>query len=551
MTECKKSLTAVSYNMHGFYQGSPVLDDLVASKDPDVIMVQEHWLTPMKLCLFDSRFANYFSFGCSAMAGQLESGMLRGRPYGGVMTLIKTDLRKMTTTIYCDERFVIVKILNCLFINVYLPCVGSSDRSVICNDVLDNILSWMSRYQGCECVIAGDFNVNLDGNDALTLRINSLMNDCSLARCDDIVPSQKVNTYVNHSLKQESCIDYILVSKECYVNNFVVLDPDVNFSDHLPLMVNFSLSHLSDASSERLCKSSNRLASRQLQLRWDKADGNSYYHYTGHNLEPLLCIVDSVSSAYQAGNVSIDNICDCIESVYCSVVSTLQTAANMFVPKCRKGYFKFWWDEELRTLKDAAIDSNKIWKDAGKPRHGPIFLRRQSCKSQYRKRIREKEKAESKTYTNDLHDALMLKNNTAFWQCWRSKFELRSKCSQVYGCVDPEIIADKFVQHFKTNISCNNTHKAEVLKQSYLTLRATYCGLPITESYKFDTELVSRIITELKRGKALDIDGLSAEHLQFCHPVLSVILQKLFNLMILCSFVPDGFRYSYCTDTEN
>ena len=76
-------------------------------------------------------------------------------------------------------------------------------------------------------------------------------------------------------------------------------------------------------------------------------------------------------------------------------------------------------------------------------------------------------------------------------------------------------------------------------------MRATYCGLPITESYKFDTELVSRIITELKRGKALDIDGLSAEHLQFCHPVLSVILQKLFNLMILCSFVPDGFRYSY------
>ena len=92
-------------------------------------------------------------------------------------------------------------------LNVYLPCVGSSDRSVICNDVLDNILSWMSRYQGCECVIAGDFNVNLDGNDALTLRINSLMNDCSLARCDDIVPSQKLNTYVNHSLKQESCIE--------------------------------------------------------------------------------------------------------------------------------------------------------------------------------------------------------------------------------------------------------------------------------------------------------------------------------------------------------
>ena len=59
--------------------------------------------------------------------------------------------------------------------------------------------------------------------------------------------------------------------------------------------------------------------------------------------------------------------------------------------------------------------------------------------------------------------------------------ELQSKCSQVDGCVDPEIIAHKFVQHFRTNISCSNAHKAEVLKQSYLTLRATYCGLPIIQ----------------------------------------------------------------------
>ena len=56
---------------------------------------------------------------------------------------------------------------------------------------------------------------------SLYILLISLINDCSLARCDDIVPSQKVNTYVNHSLKQESCIDYILVSKECYVNNFM------------------------------------------------------------------------------------------------------------------------------------------------------------------------------------------------------------------------------------------------------------------------------------------------------------------------------------------
>jgi len=62
---------------------------------------------------------------------------------------------------------------------------------------------------------------------------------------------------------------------------------------------------------------------------------------------------------------------------------------------------------------------------------------------------------------------------------------------------------------------------------------------------RFDTELVSNIIFNLKHGKAAGTDGLSTGHLKFCHPVLSVILAKLFQLMLLCSYVPSGFRYSY------
>ena len=45
--------------------------------------------------------------------------------------------------------------------------------------------------------------------------------------------------------------------------------------------------------------------------------------------------------------MSIDVLCERLESIYCSVVSTLQTAANIFVPKCRKAFFDFWWEYEL------------------------------------------------------------------------------------------------------------------------------------------------------------------------------------------------------------
>lgn len=215
------------------------------------------------------------------------------------------------------------------------------------------------------------------------------------------------------------------------------------------------------------------------------------------------------------------------------------------MPKVKKGFFKFWWNEEVNLLKEASIESDKLWKSAGKPRDGPIFANRQSCRFKYRKCLRDNRKFDTEQYTNDLHDALLQKNNTSFWQCWRSKFEYKKSCIQVDGCVDPNSVASRFSEHFARAYSYNNATQADKLKSEFQQLRKDYCGILISDVDTIDTELVSHVIADLKRGKAAGIDGLSAEHLLFCHPALSVVLAKLFQLMMICSYVPDGFRYSY------
>jgi len=60
-------------------------------------------------------------------------------------------------------------------------------------------------------------------------------------------------------------------------------------------------------------------------------------------------------------------------------------------------------------LKQVSVDSNRLWKAAGSPRHGPIFNNRQSHPMIYRKRIRQEQHSKTQVYTNKLHDALMLK----------------------------------------------------------------------------------------------------------------------------------------------
>ena len=50
------------------------------------------------------------------MMSKMETGPLSGRPYGGIMVLIKKSLRSITETIHCEERFAIIKIANYIFL---------------------------------------------------------------------------------------------------------------------------------------------------------------------------------------------------------------------------------------------------------------------------------------------------------------------------------------------------------------------------------------------------------------------------------------------------
>jgi len=87
----------------------------------------------------------------------------------------------------------------------------------------------------CECIVAGDFNVDLDSSDAVAKYLTKCAQDNSLIRYDD--PRLKVPTYVNNALGHSSCIVYLLALCPSSVCHFTVLDLDVNFSDHLPLKV--------------------------------------------------------------------------------------------------------------------------------------------------------------------------------------------------------------------------------------------------------------------------------------------------------------------------
>ena len=67
----------------------------------------------------------------------------------------------------------------------------------------------------------------------------------------------------------------------------------------------------------------------------------------------------------------------------------------------------------------------------------------------------------------------------------------------------------------------------------------------MTDDFLFDIELVDNSVRTLKCGKAAGLDGLTAEHIIYCHPALCSILYRLFNAMISFHYVPSAFGLSY------
>jgi hypothetical protein len=88
--------------MHGFSQGLPLISYLCDSiNPPDILFLQEHWLTPANLYKMNNFHTKYSNYGISAMEAVVEHSILKGRPFGGVNILMSHCLSKYVKFVEC------------------------------------------------------------------------------------------------------------------------------------------------------------------------------------------------------------------------------------------------------------------------------------------------------------------------------------------------------------------------------------------------------------------------------------------------------------------
>ena len=184
------------------------------------------------------------------MNEKLSSGILVGRPFGGVAILYKIDLSNHIKIIDCDcDRYVAIQlyikyICNFVIHCVYFPCNSNCpDYIVDASNIISKIELNFNNYSSSSHLLAGDFNfVCADGIAGYDL-FKSIIPNYGLTCCDNLNTSNVNYTYCHATLNQSSLLDHFFVSdnvKQSIVN-YEIIDSGINLSDHLPVSCTLSI----------------------------------------------------------------------------------------------------------------------------------------------------------------------------------------------------------------------------------------------------------------------------------------------------------------------
>lgn len=227
-----------SYNCHSFKNS--IGDVRGLCKVSSVVCLQETWLLDHDIPLLGTVSSDFEYTGNSAV--DTSTGILRGRPYGGVAILYQKGIFDAISVLQCNSaRLAAIKVKtgerSILIFSVYMP-VKSADNLPIFTAVLGEI-SAIEESCNIETVfILGDFN-----SHPSKVFYNELNNFCLDRKwiCADVCKlgmDSGTYTYYDHYHNCRRWLDHCVVSLSAWesISNVGVMD-DVYVSDHLPIYI--------------------------------------------------------------------------------------------------------------------------------------------------------------------------------------------------------------------------------------------------------------------------------------------------------------------------
>ena len=531
-----------SLNVDSLKYNAIAVEELM--NNSDFVCIQEHWLWAFENeHIIKKMFpgAGFHSRAVDEFHNITPIAVSRG--HGGVCTLWKREHDPyMKKTSDGNER-VLITIFEpphnarvCL-INCYLPA-GESKKAIedFANDIA-LIEALLDKYKEYTTVIAGDLNADIYNRKGRKEQlITEMVNKRQLIVLNNAISSQP--TYEHQSGNHNSHLDYFIVNKTHHWKATNVISRDVaqgqlNNSPHKAIGTSFTL--------EGIVKSTGKPSKpneecRGRKVNWGKVDKNSYQ-------EAILEEIEHI----QFDKRNPEQSMAILTKVLCNAADKVNPRSHK--PNGGKQRNKNLWTPAIATAVHKSKHAFWQWKQAGRP---PKTHPLSQLKNSLSKKLRNEQRKEIARRRHQLLKEIMVASEN-----------------------DPKI----FHRLIQMNRATSNTTQA-ILASSVLVfnedeqrqLWAKYFGeLSMTQEHENsnkDTEVVRLIhehhiknperhdnytvwdiekaVSDLNRGKAPDLNGITAEHLQNAPIELMSILTDIINQIFDSCQVPNlckkGFK---------
>jgi hypothetical protein len=568
-------LRIASFNMHGYNNGSPMLDMLC--RDFDLIFLQEHWLLPANVNMlmnFNNLFSGVVISGCLDVEQFAHSG---GRPYGGVGILWRRDLNCKCKVLGFDDshRCIVIKIdfgsCSLVCANVYLPTFNNTDSYeediLSCFAFIESLFMLHADGQ-TNFVILGDCNFDCERlrKSSRLLLVRNFLNDYSLESCDHLDENKLGYSYRHEGLNVQSLIDHAFVTVDLLnkISKFALLDCGLNFSDHCAVSFNVWLDNVADggggvASSFDGAKTDYSTKNINVNYLWDSQDILNYQKISNDMLRVFLCTYPHLSCCFPC-HCSNHNVC--INTFAEQLMNILKDAADSGVKHKVAGYAKPYWSDDLSMLKRLSVEAHLAWVAQGRPRFGAVNDNRLLCKSRYKHAFRLARRNFERSVSDKLAAKLLNGDSKSFWAEWNAKFVASKNANyEISGITSPDVISQGFAKYFSVNFCDSNANinmrdKFNNVYDKLVVDSANSVYMPFTVNE------VRLAIADLKKGKAAGLDKVTPEMIVYAGDLLPLAITILFNMCLVHGFVPSSFSMSVivpvvkdkngkCNDYEN
>ena len=504
----EQSISITTFNCKGYSSSLKELQELCSTHR--IICIQEHWLSKQTLEKLNCIDGNFRSCGVSPVDS--GSGLLTGRPYGGVGILWHTSLDTIVSPLKLDYDWMCGITVNTGLqkfnvLSVYLPyqCNENVDSYIEC---LNSVVQAFLEQCDTTCnYIFGDFNCDVYNKSSFSVYLSRFISDTDYV-ISDMEFITEGYTFVSDTWGTTSWLDHCVSSHDAHK---AITSADINYdyisSDHLPLSFTISLANLPEYKQN--CEG-NHLP----RVIWDKVSQDMIEKYRTEcrkNISDLNLLYDGLICT----NTCCTNPkhkCD-IDSLYNSLVSCIQSASNKTLISSHSSKCKPvpGWTDYVQDSHAAAREAFLVWRNAGKPRQGQLFDIMKRTKSLFKYALRQCKRSEAKIRADTLAKNMGQKNYCAFWKNIKMMDNSKLASPTVIGeATGDHGITNMWADHYKSIFSC----------LEYDTESVQSIHDQLMDSTKYQDLFVEPLeicdaIRNLSGGKSPGLDRISPEHIKY------------------------------------